>query len=139
MRYVVPVLLGLATLGGCAYDNPPPVGASAPTVAYPVYGSDYSRTNIEASRYCRGYGTEAQYQSTQPSGSGPVAVYTCTGPRVASAGPAPIPPAPYTSAPYPPPAYAPPDEQLCADPLHQNRPGGSDYRGPPVAGCIPPR
>ncbi len=23
----------------------------------------------------------------------------------------------------------------CADALHQNRPGGSDYRGPPVAGC----
>jgi hypothetical protein len=24
---------------------------------------------------------------------------------------------------------------LCADALHQNRPGGSDYHGPPVAGC----
>jgi hypothetical protein len=24
---------------------------------------------------------------------------------------------------------------LCADPLHQDRPGGSDYHGPPVAGC----
>jgi hypothetical protein len=23
----------------------------------------------------------------------------------------------------------------CADVLHQDRPGGSDYRGPPVAGC----
>jgi hypothetical protein len=23
----------------------------------------------------------------------------------------------------------------CADALHQNRPGGSDYRGPAVAGC----
>jgi hypothetical protein len=23
----------------------------------------------------------------------------------------------------------------CADMLHQNRPGGSDYHGPPVAGC----
>lgn len=23
----------------------------------------------------------------------------------------------------------------CADALHQNRPGGSDYHGPPVAGC----
>ena len=23
----------------------------------------------------------------------------------------------------------------CADSLHQDRPGGSDYRGPPVAGC----
>ena len=26
----------------------------------------------------------------------------------------------------------------CADALHQDRPGGSDYHGPPVAGC-PPR
>jgi hypothetical protein len=25
--------------------------------------------------------------------------------------------------------------QRCADPLHQNRPGGSDYHGPPVPGC----
>ncbi len=23
----------------------------------------------------------------------------------------------------------------CADAMHQNRPGGSDYKGPPVAGC----
>lgn len=26
----------------------------------------------------------------------------------------------------------------CATPLHQNRPGGSDYRGPPVPGCTGP-
>lgn len=25
----------------------------------------------------------------------------------------------------------------CADPLHQDRPGGSDYKGPPVSGCKP--
>jgi hypothetical protein len=24
---------------------------------------------------------------------------------------------------------------LCADAMHQNRPGGTDYNGPPVAGC----
>lgn len=23
----------------------------------------------------------------------------------------------------------------CADAMHQNRPGGTDYKGPPVAGC----
>ena len=28
-----------------------------------------------------------------------------------------------------------PRRVLCADALHQNRPGGTDYRGPPVAGC----
>ena len=26
----------------------------------------------------------------------------------------------------------------CADALHQNRPGGSDYKGPPVTGCPRP-
>jgi hypothetical protein len=30
---------------------------------------------------------------------------------------------------------APPAVVRCADPLHQNRPGGSDYKGPPVPGC----
>lgn len=29
----------------------------------------------------------------------------------------------------------PPLPIKCADPLHQDRPGGSDYRGPPVPGC----
>ena len=27
---------------------------------------------------------------------------------------------------------------LCADAMHQNRPGGTDYKGPPVAGCPKP-
>jgi len=26
----------------------------------------------------------------------------------------------------------------CADAMHQNRPGGTDYKGPPVAGCPKP-
>ncbi|MGO8919465.1 MAG: hypothetical protein ACLQJR_26480 [Stellaceae bacterium] len=28
---------------------------------------------------------------------------------------------------------------LCADALHQDRPGGTDYKGPPVPGCTTPR
>jgi hypothetical protein len=28
-----------------------------------------------------------------------------------------------------------PRRVACADALHQNRPGGTDYHGPPVAGC----
>jgi hypothetical protein len=28
---------------------------------------------------------------------------------------------------------------LCADPMHQNRPGGTDYHGPAVAGCPTPK
>jgi hypothetical protein len=27
----------------------------------------------------------------------------------------------------------------CADPMHQGRPGGTDYKGPPVRGCHTPR
>jgi hypothetical protein len=132
MRYVFPVVL-VAALGGCAYDSPAPSAAAAPpTVAYPVYGSDFSRPRFEASRYCRSYGASAQYQGTQQSSSGPMAVFTCTGPRVASSRPIPAPP------PYPP-AYEPGYPPLCADPMHQNRPGGSDYRGPPVPECMPPR
>lgn len=33
------------------------------------------------------------------------------------------------------PAPAPSSHVQCADWLHQDRPGGSDYHGPPVAGC----
>jgi hypothetical protein len=33
------------------------------------------------------------------------------------------------------PSTTPRHHVLCADAMHQNRPGGSDYRGPPVAGC----
>ncbi len=31
--------------------------------------------------------------------------------------------------------HARPRRVLCADSLHQNRPGGTDYHGPAVAGC----
>lgn len=34
-------------------------------------------------------------------------------------------------------ARAKPATVKCADALHQERPGGSDYRGPPVPGCKP--
>jgi hypothetical protein len=33
------------------------------------------------------------------------------------------------------PGRRPPLPVKCADPLHQDRPGGSDYHGPPVPGC----
>lgn len=33
------------------------------------------------------------------------------------------------------PKRKPPLPIKCADPLHQDRPGGSDYHGPPVPGC----
>jgi len=33
------------------------------------------------------------------------------------------------------PGRRPPLPIKCADPLHQDRPGGSDYHGPPVPAC----
>ncbi|HKW52306.1 MAG TPA: hypothetical protein VJO12_01335, partial [Stellaceae bacterium] len=81
-------------------------------------------------------------QNLQPGPSGNVAVYTCTGAPGAVAGAIPA----YGAQPgAPSPGYAqqpgygatlPPVQ--CADPLHQDRPGGTDYYGPPVAEC-PPR
>src|SRR5262249_48706596 len=55
----------------------------------------------------------------------------------APATPAPASAAPATPAPAPaaPPKPAPTRPVECADWLHQDRPGGSDYHGPPVAGC----
>jgi hypothetical protein len=34
--------------------------------------------------------------------------------------------------------HAAPRRVQCADPLHQNRPGGTDYHGPAVPGCPRP-
>lgn len=133
MRPIFPLLLGLAALGACTNQSSDRVAATPPSVSYRVNGSDISQTNLSASQYCQRYGTGAQYQGMQQSTSGPVAVYTCVGPQVASGSS--IAPAPY-GAPYAPGGVV--SSEGCADFMHQARPGGSDYLGPPVAGC-PPR
>ncbi len=126
MRHVLPLLLGLAALGACSSNSSAPVSAAPPTVSYRVNGSDISQANLSASEYCRRFGTGAQYQGMQQTPSGTVASYSCTGPSIASGSSVP-----------PEMTEAPP--QPCADFLHQSRPGGSDYAGPPVAGCPPTR
>ena len=135
----LPLLAATALLAaGCA-NGAREVAASPPSVSYRIAGNDVSRANTRAVDYCRQYGLAAQLQGVQPSGSGNVATYTCTSSATSGAtsydgssaeyGSS---AAPYygSSAPY---GAAAPTQ--CADFLHQNLPGGSDYHGPPVAGC----
>jgi hypothetical protein len=70
-----------------------------------------------------------------------MASYSCSGTRVGSAAApsyygaaTPYPATPYAAAPYGNNA-APVATIRCADPMHQDLPGGTDYRGPPVYGC----
>jgi hypothetical protein len=140
MRHAIFLLAGLVVVSGCSpadrnrvSETPP----TPPTVSYRVTGNDISQTNVIATQYCQRYGTGAQYQGLQSTTSGNVAVYSCSGPAAVSGSS--VAPAPYG---YPQNTYpqsadgGPPVDTLqCADMMHQDRPGGSDYRGPPVAGC----
>jgi hypothetical protein len=148
-----PLLAAIGLLAGCATDSQP-VSQSAPSVSYRVPASnDVTQANANAARYCQQYNAGAQLQNLQPGPSGNIAVYSCTGVPGATAGTIATPTnaAPgyaqpgYAQPGYPPPGYAqqpgygatlPPVQ--CADPLHQDRPGGTDYYGPPVPQC-PPR
>ena len=132
MRRTIFVLAGLAVLGGCSVADENRVSATPPappTVSYRVPGNDISQANVSAAQYCQRYGTGAQYQGLQGSPSGNVAVYSCDGAPVATSGSS-VPPYATYAAPY---GAAPVGE--CADAWHQNLPGGTDYYGPPVAGC----
>ena len=128
MRFIFP-LLACALLAACG--GPREATSTPPTVSYQVRGNDVSQTNVQAQNYCARYSRAAVFQGVQASPSGNVAVYSCEGPA-ASAAPAPLagstvgPPTPLTAG------------VQCADALHQDRPGGTDYHGPAVVGC-PPR
>jgi len=101
-----------------------------------VTGNDVSETNVQAQNYCARYGRTALFEGVQASPTGNVAVYSCNG-AAASAAPAAAPLSASTVAPgAPTPLTA---GVQCADALHQGRPGGSDYHGPPVVGCPPSR
>jgi hypothetical protein len=63
----------------------------------------------------------------QPSAAGAAPRKTAATPKSAA-----VPPS-TAAVPRPKPALP----VKCADPLHQDRPGGSDYKGPPVPGCRP--
>ena len=148
MRATLPLIAAAALplLAGC--NDAREVSAAPPSVSYQVTGNDVSSANSRASSYCQQYGMAAQLQGVQPNGTGGLASYICTGAGVGSVGTGPAyggtASAPYYSSPQP--YYgssAPPiDGTLgpavqCADVLHQDRPGGSDYHGPPVPGCTP--
>lgn len=140
---VLPVLAALGVLAACA-DNSQPVSSSAPTVSYRIPGhNDVSQANTNAARYCQQYGAGPQLQGIQQGPSGNIAVYSCAGALGSSAGtiagPAYAAPG-YVQPGYPAqPAYGNTVAPVqCADPLHQDRPGGTDYYGPPVREC-PPR
>ena len=128
MRSAMFVLLaGLGALAACNPAEENQVSATPPTppsVSYRVAGTDVSQANQSAGAYCQRYGTGPVYRGMQTTPTGNVATYTCDGPPVAANGSV------ESGS-----SIAPP--QQCADAFHQNLPGGSDYTGPPVAGCPP--
>ena len=136
-------LISAAAIAGCAETTSQQVAASPPMVSYRVAGSNLAQANADAGRYCAQYNMAARLNGIQPDGTNGIASYSCVagsaGAVYGSAGSVPyaasgIPPAP---ASYPGTAPAPiySGSVQCADALHQNRPGGSDYTGPPVPGC----
>jgi len=140
-------LLALGVLAGCGASGSRQVSASPPTVSYRVPANDVSQSNVSAANYCRQYNMGFQLQGVQPQGSESIAYYTCTGAPMASVGPVYTNPG-YSSGqvyssgpqayatPVAPQVYAAPVEPVqCADFFHQDRPGGTDYYGPPVPGC----
>ncbi len=161
MRAVLLLITGVALLAACAPESRP-VAQSAPSVSYRISGNDVSQANANAARYCEQYGSGARLQGIQQSASGNIAVYTCAGSPATGAAGAAVLPAPAYGAPgyaqpgyaqpgYAQPGYAQPGYAApgyggtvappvqCADALHQDRPGGSDYHGPPVPECPPSR
>jgi hypothetical protein len=117
----------VALLAGCS-NQPRAINATPPTVSYEIRGNDLSQTNASASTYCAQYGMAPQLQSQ----NGRVAQYTCVGGSASSRA--------YPNNTYAAPmAYGAPTTVApavqCADALHQGRPGGTDYYGPPVPGC----
>ena len=131
MRITFPLLAACTALAAC---GPSQVTSTPPTVSYPVTGNDVSQTNVQAQNYCARYGHTALFQGVRPSPSGNVAVYSCEG-TAATASPS-ASPAPLTGSTLAPGPPTPLTAGVqCADALHQDRPGGTDYHGPPVVGC----
>ncbi len=110
------------------------VSSTPPTVSYRVNGSNVADANAKAAQYCQRYGSTAYLQGVangtatyscgRATGSASTPVYTGTAqaPVVGSTTATPVNPAPAVTT-------------QCADMLHQDRPGGTDYVGPPVPGC----
>ena len=138
MRTALIALAGVGLLAACS-SQPRAINATPPTVSYEIRGNDLSQTNASASTYCAQYGMSPQLQSQ----NGRVAQYACVGGSASSNA---YPNNTYYQsnngsyvAPAAPLAYGAPTTVVpaieCADALHQGRPGGTDYYGPPVPGC----
>jgi hypothetical protein len=127
-----------AAVGLLAACSGQEVSSSPPAVSYKVNGSDVSQANANASQYCARYGTTTAYLQSIQNG---VATYTCGSAGRNSTSAVPSTPSNTAAPPSAEPANlgatavpgAAPVE--CADALHQIRPGGTDYVGPPVLGC----
>jgi hypothetical protein len=120
-RPYVAIVAAAGALSACEGYQPDAVSSSPPTVYYRVTVNDVSQTNVQAAEYCRQYGMAPQYQGMTASGTENIAQYSCVASAAGST--------PYGGYTQPAPAVK------CADWLHQSRPGGSDYKGPPVPGC----
>jgi hypothetical protein len=139
MRETLTLLAALGLLNACAERSfpPQPVAATPPSISYQIYGNDVAQANAQADGFCQQYGMYANLQGVHPNGGQTVATYACGGSRLSSATPPYVndAPPPYTAAMPAIGAPAPAPAVRCADPMHQNLPGGSDYHGPPVYGC----
>ena len=125
MRIILLSLAVAGTVAACAANEPKEVNSAPPTISYRLNGNDVAQTHAKAADYCSRYGLSPSLQAVQPDGSGAnVAHYVCTGADGVSASP--------RRYPY---ATSPQGQVKCADWMHQGRPGGSDYNGPPVPGC----
>jgi acyl-coenzyme A synthetase/AMP-(fatty) acid ligase len=129
-------LAAVVAVAGCTEPASQQVAATQPTVSYHVAGANLTQANASAGSYCSQYGMAARLYNVQPRADGQMAYYDCVsgapGAVYASNGSAPAPVYhSYSSGP----TGTPVTPAQCADALHQARPGGSDYYGPPVAGC----
>jgi hypothetical protein len=128
-----------ALVAGCADADTRQVSATPPTVSYQVVGNDMARANADAGYHCSRYNMAAQLYGVTPNAQGSIASYNCVpgtagqtyGTNAPVYNPQPI----YSSgAPIYPGTYGAAQVE-CADFFHQSRPGGTNYQGPPVAGC----
>lgn len=142
MRSRLPLFAALGFLAACA-PHAAPTASTGPTVSYRMAGDDVTQANAAAARYCQRYGATALLQGVRSTSSGNVATFSCSGAQTTTGSLAPAPPAPaYATSPpaqgYGTQGYGATSPPIrCADPLHQDRPGGTDYKGPPVPQCPP--
>jgi Flp pilus assembly protein TadD len=123
MRAIIMTLALAGAVAACSGAGTTAVSESPPTVSYRVDNNDMSQANANAAAYCGRYNMQPQLQAVQPDGTENLAHYACVGSAAGS------PAYPYETV-----TPAPTTTQ-CADWMHQSRPGGSDYHGPPVPGC----